>query len=112
MEEIYSQISSVLINSFLIPFLKKGGESIANEMGDNMYDKVKTIYSKIKDKFRYDNDSKDIERFEEKPEIYAKPIEELLKEKMSSDNKFASTIQSLFNEINNSPTVTTITEDI
>ena len=49
-------------------------------MGDNLYDKVKTIYSKIKDKFRDDNDSKDIERFEEKPEIYAKPIEELLKD--------------------------------
>jgi hypothetical protein len=112
MEEAYSQISAVLINNFLIPFLKKGGESLANEMGDNLYDKVKTIYSKIKDKFRDDNDSKDIERFEEKPEIYAKPIEELLKEKMSNDNNFASTIQSLFNEINNSPTVTTTTEDI
>ena len=31
---------------------------------------------------------------------------------MSNDNKFASTIQSLFNEIRNCPTVTTIIEDI
>jgi hypothetical protein len=112
MEEAYSQISSVIINSFLIPLIKKGGESLANGIGDNMHNKVNDIYSKIKDRFRDDNDSKDIERFEEKPETYAKSIEELLKEKMINDKEFASTIQSLFDEISRSPTVTNITEDI
>ena len=113
MEEVYSQISSVLVNSFFIPLIKKGGESLANGIGDNMHDKVNGIYSKIRDKFRDDNDSKVIERFEEKPETYAKPIEELLKGKMMiTDTKFASTVQSLFNEISKSPTVITITEDI
>ena len=48
MEELYSQISNILINTFLIPFLKKGGESLANEMGDNLYGKLKPFIQKLR----------------------------------------------------------------
>ena len=89
-----------IVSSLII----KGGESLAEKYGEkiaeSLSEKTNNLFSIIKRKFDGNEDDKlDLENFQRKPERYSGQITEILKDKMKSDNAFASNIDTAIKEI-------------
>ena len=68
----------------LTPYLKKGFDKFSEEVGKAAAEKVKGLFSKIKEKFSKDPVSADtVSRYEKEPEKYATYVKDVLKEKLA-----------------------------
>lgn len=90
--------------AIISPFIKKGTEAFASELATEIGEdaakvtvaKIKSLFDKIKSKFRGDNEAEDaVRHFEEKPDRYSSTVQDILKEKLDEDNDFAMDLDKL-----------------
>lgn len=84
----------------LIPYVKKGAEEFASEVGNAATEKVKILLNTLKTRLSGDKEAAgNLERFEEKPERYKSALEDNLLEKLDQDKNLAAELEKLLKEI-------------
>jgi hypothetical protein len=100
MEPIQIATSAVTL---LVPYLVKGGESIAEKAGEAVWEKLTTLYQAIRNKLNSDKDDfaqQSLARLEQKPDLEARQrsLVDVLTEKIESDAEFAKLLSRLTQE--------------
>lgn len=89
--------TSVLIGSviaLLKPYVSKGAEEFAKTVGKDAYDKTKELFTWLKKRLQSSEESSQlISLFENKPERYEKPLEEVLTQQAQSDPQFEAELR-------------------
>ena len=97
-------LAATVVGKILVPFLKKGAETVADEVtssvgnaaADHATKVASGIWGRIKGAFdASDKDRATVEQFEQHPEAVGPLLQVLLKEKMEHDHKLAAEIQQL-----------------
>lgn len=84
----------------LIPYVKKGAEEVASEVGKAATEKIKILLNTLKTRLSEDKEATyDLERFEEKPERYKSALQDILQEKLNNDKNLAAELDRLLKEI-------------
>lgn len=84
----------------LIPYVKKGAEEFASEVGNAAAEKVKILLNTLKTRLSGDKEAAgNLERFEEKPERYKSALKDNLLEKLDEDKNLAAELEKLLKEI-------------
>ncbi|NOR47142.1 MAG: hypothetical protein GQ533_03725 [Methanosarcinaceae archaeon] len=84
----------------LIPYVKKGAEEVASEVGKAAAEKIKILLNTLEARFSEDKEATDnLERFEEKPERYKSALEDILLEKLDQDKNLVAELKKLLKEI-------------
>lgn len=84
----------------LSPYLEKSAEEFAKAAGQAAYDKSKSLLEILKKKFLGDKEATEtLTNFQQKPERYKLVLEDILKEKISSDKAFADELQKHLEDI-------------
>jgi hypothetical protein len=82
--------------SLLGPYIAKGAEAFAKELGKEAAQKAKELYSYLKNSFAADSEeSQVLSLFEKKPEKYEVNLANVLQERTSTDNDFATELEKL-----------------
>ena len=98
-----STIATTAVN-FLVPYLARVGEAVANKAIDQAWEKIKTIYSAVKDKLAGDAYAEQtLRRLEEAPDSQSRrtALVSVLEEKIQEDPTFAKSLQKLLGEAKN-----------
>lgn len=106
----WSQIaqSAVAILVPLTPYLQKGVEEIAKQIGKDTWEKGKAIYNSIRNRFKEEEDQADLntlELFLQRPEIYEEALSRLLQQKAQKDPQFGKELHSLVQQAINTRSV-------
>ena len=94
-------LTASLTVSLLSPFLVKAGEKFAEKAGEKLADKMGQIYSFLQESFARDNYARlTLLRLSEAPENEGRKaaLENVIREKMATDDDFAERLVSLINE--------------
>jgi hypothetical protein len=84
----------------ITPYVKKGFEKFAGDVGEAAAKKVKGLFDTIKKRLAGDNfASETLERFEKEPEEYKNYAQKVIKEKIESDKNFEKELDGLLKEI-------------
>ncbi|MCP6761950.1 MAG: hypothetical protein NHB32_25090 [Fischerella sp. CENA71] len=86
----------------LTPFVKKGAEEFIGAAGQDGYEKAKTIFVKLKERWSSDEDQEALDvlkNFEKKPERYQLIMEDILQEKLAQDKELFDQLSRLFQEM-------------
>jgi hypothetical protein len=99
---MYYGLANEVVN-LLSSLVVKGGESFAEKYGeriaDSLADKTNKLFLIIKRKFDgNEDDKKDFEDFQRKPERYSGQIRQILEEKIKDDKAFTSDIFLIIKE--------------
>ena len=90
------------IMAVLTPFVKKGAEEFIGAAGQDTYEKAKTIFVKLKERWSSDEDREALDiltNFEKKPERYQLILEDILQEKLATDKELFNQLSRLFQEM-------------
>ena len=80
--------------SLLSPYLLKGAEEFAKELGKEVAQKVGDVYKYLKNTFTGDSEeSQVLSLFEKKPEKYGTNLADVLEERAKSDKDFAAGLE-------------------
>jgi hypothetical protein len=80
--------------SILAPYATKGVEELTKAVGDVAYDKAKHLFATLKARWAGDAPAADqLERFQRKPAVYGPALEDVLKEKLQSDQQLAGEVE-------------------
>ncbi|MEO0843696.1 MAG: hypothetical protein AAF063_33125 [Cyanobacteria bacterium J06643_5] len=92
--ELTSLVATVI--SVLTPFVKKGAEEFVGAVGKDTYEKAKTIFGRLKQRWAGDTEASGIlTYFEKKPERYQPILEKILQEKLAEDLELAEQLNKL-----------------
>lgn len=97
-----SVIATLAANTvaILVPYVKKGAEEFASEVGKAAAERVKGLLNTLKVRLSGDKESiENLEHFEEKPERYKSTLEDILQEKLNQDKDIATELERLLKEI-------------
>lgn len=114
--------------AILTPFLKKGAEKFAEEIGKSVeesggeagkrvgeivVDKTKKLFDKLKQKLSGNEEAEmNLKLFERNPDNYAENFQKVLATELDKDKNFAQEVDGLVNEIKeSSPQIVTIIEN-
>lgn len=98
--ELASLVTAVM--TVITPFVKKGAEEFIGGAGKDAYEKAKTIFNKLKERWARDEDKEALSllnNFEKKPERYQLILEEVLQENLAQDKELFDQLSILFQEI-------------
>ncbi len=96
--EITSLITATV--AILIPFVKKGAEEFVGAVGKDAYEKAKTIFALLKQRWAGDTEAlSTLNNFEKKPDRYQPILEDILQEKLAEDPELAEQLSKLISEI-------------
>ena len=99
MEAVALALASKAIK-VLAPYVKKGFEKFAGDVGEVAAKKVKGLFDTIKARLAGDKFASDsLERFEKKPEAYMDSVKEVLKDKLVEDKNFEKELDGLLKEL-------------
>jgi hypothetical protein len=88
------------IMAVLLPFVSKGAEEFASKVGDAAFEKAKAILATLKQKWSGDKEATEtLTRFEAKPERYKTVLEDILQEKLVTDNDLVLKLTRLLQEV-------------
>jgi hypothetical protein len=80
--------------ALLSPYLAKGAEEFAKELGKEAAEKTKDLFGFLKKTFTHDSEeSQVLSLFEKKPEKYQPMLSEVLEERAKTDKVFASELE-------------------
>ncbi len=95
--------------SLLAPYLQTGAEEFAKSAGKSAFEQVQKLLARIRKQFEPDSEAKEnLARFEDKPNRYRAVVEDILREKLSSDAKFAQELRDLLQAMG--PTIKVVQE--
>lgn len=84
----------------LTPYVKKGFEKFAGDVGEAAANKVKGLFDTITKRFTGDNfASETLKRFEKEPEEYKNYAQKVIEEKLEKDKDFELELEELLKEI-------------
>lgn len=84
--------------TLLSPYVAKGAEEFAKDLGKDAAQKTKELYTYLKNKFNADSEeSQVLSLFEKKPEKYEDALTDVLQERARSDSEFASELEKHVN---------------
>jgi hypothetical protein len=84
----------------LIPYIKKGAEEFAGELGKAAAEKVKGLLGALKRRLSGDKEAAPVlENFEQKPDRYNSALTDILKEKLDQDQGFVQELERTLREI-------------
>jgi hypothetical protein len=84
--------------ALLSPYVAKGAEEFAKELGKDAAQKAKDLFTYLKNKFSADSEeSQIISLFEKKPEKYESNLTEVLQERAQNDSEFAGELEKHVN---------------
>ena len=84
----------------LTPYLKKGAEKFAYDVGEVAAEKVKGLLGAIKKRLTGDKvASENFSQYEIKPEVYKPVIQDMLKEKMLNDKEMTKDLDNRLREL-------------
>ena len=84
----------------LVPYVKKGAEEFASEVGKVAAERVKGLLNTLKARLSGDKEAtENFEHFEEKPERYKSTLKDILQEKLNQDKNLAAELGRLLKEI-------------
>lgn len=100
-----SVLATTIVTSFLLPYLKLGGEKIAQKIteklggaaADQTVGVTKKVWDRVKSAFTSDRDQNILKEFEEDPESAKPLIEAKLKKKLEQDPGLAEDLHQLIN---------------
>lgn len=98
--ELASLVTAVM--TVITPFVKKGAEEFIGGAGKDAYEKAKTIFNKLKERWAGAEDKEALSllnNFEKKPERYQLILEEVLQENLAQDKELFDQLSILFQEI-------------
>jgi hypothetical protein len=98
--ELASLITAVM--TVITPFVKKGAEEFIASAGKDAYEKAKTIFNRLKERWTGDEDKEALSllsNFEKRPDRYHLILEEVLQEKLGQDKELFNQLSLLFQEI-------------
>jgi hypothetical protein len=73
----------------LVPFVKKGGEKVAEKVGE-------AIFNLIKDKLKGDEEAEStLKNFEKTPDRHGTALADILREKAEADSEFGAALKKL-----------------
>jgi len=94
----YQQLANEVVLALipLTPYAVKTGETIAEKIGESIFDGGKQLYSLIRSRFQKepDNALQVIELFEENPKRYTRTMEDVLVDIFEGDPKFVTEVQA------------------
>lgn len=80
--------------ALLSPYVAKGAEEFAKELGKDAAQKARDLYTYLKNKFSADSEESQIlSLFEKKPEKYERNLTEVLQERAQNDSGFVDELQ-------------------
>ncbi|WP_433971891.1 hypothetical protein [Tunturiibacter lichenicola] len=86
--------------TLLSPYVAKGAEEFAKELGKDAAPKVKELYAYLKGKFSASSEeSQLLSLFEKKPEKYEKALTDVLEERARTDPEFAGELEKHVNGV-------------
>lgn len=84
----------------LIPYVKKGADKFARDVGEAAAEKVKSLLSTLKARLSGDKEATDtLTHFEEKPDRHKEVLKEILEEKLARDRNLADELSQLLTEM-------------
>jgi hypothetical protein len=84
--------------TLLSPYVAKGAEEFAKEVGKEAAQKAKELFTYLKNKFSADSEeSQVLSLFEKKPEKYETTLTDVLQERARTDSEFASGLEKHVN---------------
>jgi hypothetical protein len=84
--------------ALLTPYVAKGAEEFAKELGKDAADKAKELYTYLKNKFSADSEESEVlSLFEKKPEKYERTLTDVLQERARTDSEFAGELEKHVN---------------
>lgn len=84
----------------LMPYVKKGAEKFAQDVGEAAAQKVKSLYEALKKRLRGDKTATDmLDEFEKDPETYKSVLEKILQKKVEQDKDLAEELSKHLHEI-------------
>jgi hypothetical protein len=84
--------------TLLSPYVAKGAEEFAKEVGKEAAQKAKELFTYLKNKFSADSEeSQVLSLFEKKPEKYETTLTDVLQERARTDSEFASELEKHVN---------------
>lgn len=98
-------LATTVVSSFLLPYLKIGGEKLAEEIAEKVgsgtadytADLTNRIWTRVKSAFSSERDQHVISEFEEEPDAAKSLIEAKLKKKLEQDLTLAEELDRLIN---------------
>ncbi|MER5176527.1 MAG: hypothetical protein ABJB76_12080 [Candidatus Nitrosocosmicus sp.] len=101
----YDQLAKQAVNLLTSLIIKGGGvfaERYGQKIAESLSEKTDKLFSLVKKKLDGDeDDKKDFENFQQKPERYSRQLVQILEEKIKNEKAFASDISSILQEIQN-----------
>ncbi len=98
-------LATTVVSSFLLPYLKLGGEKLAEEISEKVgsgtadyaADLTNKIWKRVKSVFSSERDQHAMSEFEEEPDAAKSLIEAKLKKKLEQDPTLAEELDRLIN---------------
>lgn len=91
---------STKVMAVLLPFVSKGAEEFASKVGDAAYEKAKTLFTVLKQKWSGDKEATEsLALFEQKPQRYQAVLEDILQEKLVEDHDLVIQLVQLLQEM-------------
>lgn len=98
-------IATTVVTSFLIPYIKKGSEKIAEEVtnkvskgaAEHTVSLAQKVWDKVKSLFSSDREKNTLQYFEEDPDAYEGSVKKILQQKLEQDSNAAQELESLIN---------------
>jgi len=100
-------LTTTIVSSFLIPYVKVGVEKFIEEAGktvgktaaDHAGEVSKKVWERVKSVFSSDEDKSILMQFEKRPEAAKSLVETILREKLESDSRLAQELSELVNTL-------------
>ena len=86
--------------AILVPYLQKGAEEFAGELGRSAAEKVKNLIRAIKSKLSHDESASEIiKNFEENPQENRRNMKDILKRELDKDKDLTSELDGILKEL-------------
>jgi hypothetical protein len=98
-------IATTVVTSFLIPYVKKGAEKIAEEVtntvskgaAEHAVGLAQKVWNKVKSLFSSDKEKNTLQYFEQDPDTFQAAVEKILQQKLEQDSQAAQELDALLN---------------
>lgn len=88
------------VMAILMSLVKKGADRFASEVAQEAFEKAKSLFDKLKERWSGDREATEsLIRFEENPERYRQVVEDILKEKLSEDKSLADELATFLEKM-------------
>jgi hypothetical protein len=96
-------LAATVVGKFLVPLFTKGSDKLTDELAEKgggavangLVGTAKSLWAKIKDRFDGDEERSVVTLFETRPEAQASTLEELLRERLATDDELRTALSEL-----------------